>query len=82
MSDVDNETEQEVLAALSALARGRTTLAIAHRSSAIQDADALYVLTAGQLVEKGAGRRLRTADGAFSRLAGRAPAVVEVAHSC
>ena len=82
MSDVDNETEQEVLAALSALARGRTTLAIAQRSSAIQDADALDVLTAGQLVEKGAGRRLRTSDGAFSRLAGRAPTVVEVAHSC
>lgn len=52
-SSVDTETEALVQSGLSALMKGRTTIAIAHRLSTIKHADAILVLSEGRLAESG-----------------------------
>lgn len=52
-SAVDNETEAAIQRSLERITQGRTTLAIAHRLSTIRNADCIYVLEQGQVVEQG-----------------------------
>ena len=52
-SALDTRTEQEILATLRRIAKGRTTIAIAHQLSTIADADNILVLDHGRLVESG-----------------------------
>ncbi|KAL4793753.1 P-loop containing nucleoside triphosphate hydrolase protein [Aspergillus venezuelensis] len=52
-SALDSESESIVQAALDTAAKGRTTLAVAHRLSTIQRADVIYVLANGRIAEKG-----------------------------
>ncbi|MEL6764954.1 MAG: ABC transporter ATP-binding protein, partial [Cyanobacteria bacterium J06607_6] len=52
-SAVDNETEAAIQRALAQITQGRTTIAIAHRLSTIRQADCIYVMDKGQLVESG-----------------------------
>jgi ATP-binding cassette subfamily B protein len=52
-SSLDTENEQQVQEALERLMKGRTTLVIAHRLSTIQNADVIYYLEDGRLVEQG-----------------------------
>ena len=52
-SALDAENEQQVQEALERLMKGRTTLVIAHRLSTIQNADTIYYLEDGCLVEQG-----------------------------
>lgn len=68
-SALDNETEREFQAALDALARGRTTLTIAHRLSTVRDADEIIVLDHGHIVERGSHAELLAADGRYAALA-------------
>jgi len=52
-SALDQRTEDKVKRALARLAKGKTTIVVAHRLSAVVDADWIYVLDAGRVVEQG-----------------------------
>lgn len=57
-SNIDSETEHLIQDAISKIMKNRTTIAIAHRLSTIQDADKIYVLNKGKIVEEGNHKEL------------------------
>ena len=67
-SALDTHTEQEIQAALRAVARDRTTLVIAHRLSTVVDADEILVLAEGTVVERGTHARLLAHGGLYAHL--------------
>src|SRR6201996_8861451 len=67
-SALDSESERQVQDALKILMHGRTTLVIAHRLSTVQEADIIYVIDDGRIVESGAHAELLRRDGAYARL--------------
>ena len=68
-SSLDSESERVVQAALDNAAKGRTTLAIAHRLSTIQNADMIYVIEGGRVVECGTHSNLLAQGGRYFKLA-------------
>ena len=69
-SALDTESEAQVQAALTQLIAGRTTLIIAHRLSTVRNADRIYVLDRGRVVECGNHNALMELSGLYARLAG------------
>jgi ATP-binding cassette, subfamily B, bacterial len=67
-SNVDTESEQEIQKALSVLVKGRTTLVIAHRLSTLRNADVIYVLDDGRIVESGSHEALMAKQGHYHNL--------------
>ena len=67
-SALDTESERLVQDSLEKLSSGRTTIAIAHRLSTIRQADIIYVLHEGRLVEQGNHDQLLAIDGYYRRL--------------
>jgi ATP-binding cassette subfamily B protein len=67
-SALDTETERAVQYALDELARGRTTLAIAHRLSTVRDAEQIAVLEDGRLAELGTHEELLELDGRYTSM--------------
>jgi ATP-binding cassette, subfamily B, heavy metal transporter len=67
-SALDTRTEQEILATLRRISRGRTTIAIAHRLSTISDADRILVLDHGTLVESGDHTALLKHGGLYAEM--------------
>ena len=67
-SALDSEAEKVVQAALDAAARGRTTIAVAHRLSTIQKADIIYVFDQGRIVEFGTHKELLSNRGRYYEL--------------
>ena len=67
-SSLDIESERQVQRALKTLMTGRTTLVIAHRLSTVIDADVIYVLDQGRVVERGTHQQLIDLGGAYARL--------------
>jgi subfamily B ATP-binding cassette protein MsbA len=68
-SALDTESEQKVQAALERLMAGRATLLIAHRLSTVRNADRIYVIDGGRVVEEGDHRSLTARRGLYARLA-------------
>ncbi|KQP58644.1 ABC transporter ATP-binding protein [Methylobacterium sp. Leaf112] len=67
-SALDTETEQEIQRSLTDLARGRTTLVIAHRLATIRQADRIVVVGEAGIVEQGPHETLLEAGGAYGKL--------------
>ena len=67
-SALDTESEKIVQAALDKLMVGRTSFAIAHRLSTIFNADCIYVIDGGHIVEQGTHAELLAAGGLYSTL--------------
>jgi ATP-binding cassette subfamily B protein len=67
-SALDSETEKGIQAELDRIARGHTTLVIAHRLSTVMDADQILVLDGGRIVERGTHRELLEREGAYAQM--------------
>ncbi|WP_183900526.1 ABC transporter ATP-binding protein [Rhizobium metallidurans] len=67
-SALDNESERAVQQALLGLAKGRTTIVIAHRLSTVRHADRILVLSADGIVEQGRHEDLMARDGIYAGL--------------
>ena len=67
-SALDTATERALQGALDELARGRTTITIAHRLSTVRGADRIAVLDDGRLVESGTHDELVAAGGRYAAL--------------
>jgi ATP-binding cassette subfamily C protein len=70
-SALDAETEAKLHDALREFLKNRTTLIIAHRLSAVKQADRAYVFDDGHIIEEGVHEELIKGDGLYSRLYGR-----------
>ncbi|EME79474.1 ABC transporter, ABC-B family, MDR type [Pseudocercospora fijiensis CIRAD86] len=68
-SALDSESERFVQAALDSASQGRTTIAVAHRLSTVRNADAIYVLDGGKIVESGTHAALMARRGRYFELA-------------
>lgn len=67
-SAVDNETEAAIQRSLEHITANRTTIAIAHRLSTVRNADCIYVMEQGQLIEQGRHEDLLAQQGVYANL--------------
>ena len=67
-SNVDAESENDIMAAIKSLAGKKTVILISHRLANVVDSDCIYVLDKGRIVEQGTHAALLKQQGAYSRL--------------
>ncbi len=68
LSAVDTQTEEHILANLRDVMRGRTTIIVSHRISAVRDADLIVVLRNGEIAEQGTHEALLGLGGLYWEL--------------
>ena len=68
LSAVDAATDQEIRARLSGQMQGRTVILIAHRITTLMDADQIYLLDRGRIIEQGSHRELLEKGGLYRRI--------------
>ena len=67
-ANIDSETETLVQNSLEKMRKGRTTIAIAHRLSTIQDANCIYVIDKGRIIESGTHEELLALGGTYHKM--------------
>ena len=67
-SNIDVESEDVIMEQIMKLASDRTVILISHRLANVQNADAIYVLDKGNVVESGTHKELLDRDGAYAKL--------------
>ena len=67
-ANIDSETEETIQRSLEKMRKGRTTIAIAHRLSTIQDANCIYVLDKGEIIESGTHKQLLERRGTYYKM--------------
>ena len=67
-ANIDSETEELIQASLRKMRQGRTTIVIAHRLSTIQDANCIYVMEQGRIIESGTHEELLTLNGTYYKM--------------
>ena len=67
-ANIDSETEELIQSSLRKMRQGRTTIAIAHRLSTIQDANCIYVVEQGRIIESGTHEELLTLNGTYYKM--------------
>ena len=67
-ASIDTETEVKIQKALKTLLKGRTAIIIAHRLSTIREADNIFVLENGMIIERGNHAQLMELEGEYHDL--------------
>ncbi|GAQ01768.1 multidrug ABC transporter ATP-binding protein [Companilactobacillus farciminis] len=67
-ANIDPQTEQSITNGLHKMRDDRTTIAIAHRLSTVQDADLILVLNKGRIIERGTHQELLKLGGHYAEL--------------
>ncbi|HYT67926.1 MAG TPA: ABC transporter ATP-binding protein [Vicinamibacterales bacterium] len=68
LSAVDTYTEEEILSRLRVVMRQRTSIIVSHRISTVRDADQIFVVQAGRVVERGAHAELVARNGLYAAM--------------
>ena len=67
-SALDTESERHIQSAMEEVMKGRTTFVIAHRLSTIENADQIWVMDQGEIIERGSHSELLDANAAYANL--------------
>ncbi|MFO0284096.1 MAG: ABC transporter ATP-binding protein [Acidobacteriota bacterium] len=81
LSSVDTVTEEKILTHLATIMRGRTALFVSHRVSTVRNADIIFVLDHGRIVEQGSHEQLIARGGYYADLHQKQTLEEELEHT-